>query len=358
MTSRLARQQDSRVKSEKTEYSFQQIIAPSCSPNQRIVASPASPTFSLNKLHQKQHKDQFYGNTAYQSILEQLSTFMSHGEFDDSNFCGEARRIGTAFEQSLKDAYRLIWEASSTLADTRPPPNFCIYNKSGSTIPPQNNSNSNNVQPPIFDGSVANATPATHGNFGASGGAGTILHLACAMDRPLMLAFLLAMGADGRSTHTVFRRLMVHEASCNGSINCLTLLLEAGRKFMKDNKAGKTKDWEIKINDAAVVSNAPINFIPFLPDAMKILPSSSSQFLYPLPRLSPRSVPQVHANVRHFGPATASTTKTYNSERYTDFVSLIRQFRNYSMLVTESKISELQAARSFLTKAPDRKSVV
>ena len=39
------------------------------------------------------------------------------------------------------------------------------------------------------------------------------------------------MGADTRASHTAFRRLVQHEAACNGSIQCLTLLLELGNRY-------------------------------------------------------------------------------------------------------------------------------
>ena len=118
--------------------------------------------------------------------------------------------------------------------------------------------------PPLFDGSVANATPGNGGDGGAAqqqqvqvqadaqgqqqdqqeaqqpqpqaqpqmgggdqgGGAGTILHLACAIDSPFALAILLVLGGDVLTRHTAFRRLVVHEAASAGSPECLRLLLE------------------------------------------------------------------------------------------------------------------------------------
>ena len=119
--------------------------------------------------------------------------------------------------------------------------------------------------PPLFDGSVANATPGNAGDAAAAaaqqaqaeaqgaaqqqaqegqnpqpqpqlhahmgggdqgGGAGTILHLACAIDSPFALAILLVLGGDVLTRHTAFRRLVVHEAASAGSPECLRLLLE------------------------------------------------------------------------------------------------------------------------------------
>ena len=105
---------------------------------------------------------------------------------------------------------------------------------------------SDRAGPLLFDGSVANATPAGEGADGApalaavaaglqeqhqqheeaGGGFGTALHLACALDSPLSLAIFLVMGGNVLSRHTAFRRLMVHEAASSDSPDCLRLLLE------------------------------------------------------------------------------------------------------------------------------------
>lgn len=126
-------------------------------------------------------------------------------------------------------AERLVRDAVKSASEARPPANFVLYpdgtvvrrseeeeeeEDTGGDPPP--------AQAPLFDGAVANTTP--------GGGTGTALHAAVALDRPFLLALLLAMGADGRSCHTAFRRLMVHEAACNGSMQCLTILLEVGRE--------------------------------------------------------------------------------------------------------------------------------
>ena len=84
---------------------------------------------------------------------------------------------------------------------------------------------------PLFDGAVSNATPLGGGNYSTGGGAGTILHLACALDSPFALAVLLIMGADASSRHTIFKRLMLHEAACSDSPQCLQLLIELGNEF-------------------------------------------------------------------------------------------------------------------------------
>ena len=54
-----------------------------------------------------------------------------------------------------------------------------------------------------------------------SGGAGTILHLACALDSVFGLAILLVMGVDVSTCHTALQWLLIHEFVCNYSHNCL-----------------------------------------------------------------------------------------------------------------------------------------
>ena len=164
-------------------------------------------------------------DTSYYYLLQELTSIANSSS--DSKQSPEPVCVS-------KEANRLVWEASAILSDSRPPNTFIVYDRNGATTPPAEQEQQQQPQqpqtPPIFDGSVANSTPPPLGGAaaGASGGSGTILHLACAMDSPLILAFLLCMGADARASHTAFRRLMIHEAACNGSIHCLRLLLEMG----------------------------------------------------------------------------------------------------------------------------------
>eukprot|EP00531_Pseudo-nitzschia_arenysensis_P006712 CAMPEP_0116146026 /NCGR_PEP_ID=MMETSP0329-20121206/16936_1 /TAXON_ID=697910 /ORGANISM="Pseudo-nitzschia arenysensis, Strain B593" /LENGTH=775 /DNA_ID=CAMNT_0003641729 /DNA_START=94 /DNA_END=2421 /DNA_ORIENTATION=+ len=261
-------------------------------------------------------------------VLEQLSGFIN-----EQNFGTEASSSfvsNSDFHHGPRSVYRLVWEACSALADSRPPSNLCIYDRSGAKTPLEGREN----DPPIFDGSVANATPAPHGGGGAaSGGTGTILHLVCAMDRPLMLAFFLIMGADGRANHTAFRRLMIHEAACNGSINCLTLLLEMGQKYAKeiDEK-----------NKSSVESNA----VPFLPDAM-------DRSSIPSPRLATRPQPPISINLRHFGRATHTVGKSNDDEKVksANCMPILCQFKSLAKSVKEGSLTELEAARSLLARA-------
>ena len=272
------------------------------------------------------------GVSDFYSVLQHLSVFIS----ENKNESEAARDCQTTplstpdvvLNHRSKSVHRLIWEACSTLADSPPPSNFCIYDRSGATTPPKGHEN----DPPIFDGSVANATPAPHGGVGASGGTGTILHLVCAMDRPLMLAFLLIMGADGRANHTAFRRLMIHEAACNGSINCLTLLLEMGRRYAKE------------MEDNITATSCGRNFVPFFPDVVERSSPISSN-----PRLSARPTPQLSVNLKNIGRASQKTRKDNHDDlRVGNCITILRQFKSLAKLVREGDLTELQAARTLL----------
>lgn len=291
-------------------------------------------------------------DSSFYYVLQELSALIASGGTEANGTGTTAAAAATCGSpddsQISREADRLMWGASASLGDSRPPSNLCIYDRSGATAPLEGQENN----PPIFDGSVANSTPAPLGGTaaGASGGSGTALHLACALDRPLTLAFLLIMGADGRASHTAFRRLVIHEAACNGSINCLRLLLEMGYKFATKGGSEKTDS-----------SSA----VPFLPDAMEL--SSSSSVMHG-PLISARVPPPIAMNFRHFrrgaGGSFSRSTSVRKSNhggsdsqheyhsKHADFLSMLRQYQNCCALVRNGEISELQAARSLLAHAP------
>eukprot|EP00934_Nitzschia_sp_Nitz4_P005629 Nitzschia sp. Nitz4//scaffold88_size82704//37327//39689//NITZ4_005292-RA/size82704-augustus-gene-0.80-mRNA-1//1//CDS//3329559494//5619//frame0 len=281
--------------------------------------------------------DEFMQQAADALDSRGFGLFGSRERMDKSSFYGMIHSLTQAISGDLtskslsssqthnnisREAERLAWESSSLLSDSRPPSNFCVFNKQGLRTPPPGQEQT----PPIFDGSVANATPPPLGGAatGASGGTGTILHLTCAMDSPLLLAFFLCMGADGRASHTAFRRLMVHEASCNGSINCLTLLLELAQDFAKesDSKWGPSN-----------------STVPFMPDTMELSSTSSLTGSRPIPPLS--------MSFRNFRRENVRTTP----ER-ADFLATLLQFQDLTRDVLSGSVSELDAARSLLKNKP------
>mmetsp|Transcript_25840 Transcript_25840/g.54004 ORF Transcript_25840/g.54004 Transcript_25840/m.54004 type:complete len:840 (+) Transcript_25840:376-2895(+) len=298
-------------------------------------------------------------------------------------------------KEEENDWNRWIWEASATLANARPPSDLCIYDKSGATTLSEANANaSNNANasdhdhdPPVFDGSVANATPAGPHGTSTAGGSGTILHLACAMDRPLMLAFFLIAGADGRANHTAFRRLVVHEAACNGSIRCLALLLEMGRHYAtadadadanadahqqaeKPNHEQRPYSHSFRVNDTAndndttattatatasttASTTAGFGDVPFLPDAMELSPPSThTQTHTHTPRPRKNKTPKNFGRAAHPAGREKDTTNGEARPHYEDYASILGRFQRLAGSVKEGLVSELEAARSLLANAP------
>lgn len=298
MKSRWAQQQERYTKAEEKLDEFQQ-------PSDGSERGRSSPKVGARK-------DE---DASLNQMLQELSGILTGAEKSESTSAA-----ATCPVKISRDAERLLWETSSALSDSRPPADLCVYTKEGDVSPRRGHEQ----VPPIFDGSVANSTPPALGgaSAGASGGAGTILHLACAMDLPLVLAFLLSMGADGRASHTAFRRLMIHEAACNGSIDCLTLLLEMGKKYSK----------------AADTPRNEASMVPFFPSTLAF-PGTNL-----LTNADPsRSVPPIGLNVRHF---RRENKKSVNHRG--DYLLLLRKFKALSTRVKNGELSQLEAGRELL----------
>jgi len=307
MKSRLAQQQETYAKSEEKLDEFLQQLSYS-EPSERQRLSPVSSA-------------RLDDDISYYLLLKELAAIISgNKDYASSTSPPEEKEIMS------KEADRLVWEASSILSDSRPLSTFCVYDASGTTTRPQGGEQT----PPIFDGSVANATPPPLGGAaaGASGGSGTILHLACAMDLPLILAFLLCMGADGRASHTAFRRLMIHEAACNGSIKCLRLLLEMGEKYSKAPEVQKKQE----------------STIPFFPNTFELPTSTNTSPALMHPSRQP---PPIAMNIRHFRRETPSR----NADDYCDFLGMLHRFKSLSDSVQKGELDDLEAARSLLSNA-------
>ena len=213
-------------------------------------------------------------------------------------FCRGARPEAAASPA----AEALLRDAAAALADSRPPSEFVVGPDAAT---------------PIFDGSVATATPGT-------GGVGTLLHLACALDVPLALAFLLSMGADARASHTAFRRLMIHEAACNGSLQCLTLLLELGEIYQTDDVNAK------------------------LPAATRITPRSGGYREFDLPFL-PRRLDR-EATFLFGQPEPTGVISKFQPSQGEDFLSTLQTFRDLVQRVKSGEMDELEAARQVMKR--------
>ena len=314
----------------------------------------------------------------YNQLLRELSLFVTQKE---ASYDALPQKKKSKVEVSA-DAERLLRDAVAAFSDARPPTNFVVfedlsednsissdYNSStqdsGSIHHHHNNSSQGDVGtdmdgPPIFDGSVANATPQT-------GGAGTILHLACALDEPLCLAFGLAMGADARASHTAFRRLMIHEAACNGSIQCLTLLLELGRHYgstLQDNDADAklpprmtrhARAFELlflprRLDRSGVMVPLHLYAHQGSPTPPQPLQTDSSKM-----NNSNNINNNIHSNGRtsNNGASFMGRKKKQHSKNCvgTDFLTLLQSFRMYARQVKEGELSELDAARKVLQLA-------
>ena len=295
-----------------------------------------------------------------------------------------------------QDADRLVWEASTLLSDARPPSDFIVYNRQGDMTPPpeyeqqlqQEQLGQGHQQqlqqaappPPIFDGSVANATPPPlgagaigAGGSSVGGGSGTILHLACALDRPLFLAFLMCMGADARASHTAFRRLMIHEAACNGSIGCLTLLLELGHEFATKSSQHQQQQ---NLQPQGTLPNVPgrhygfESYNPHIrrpnPTSIPFFPHGASAFgersSYPTNDPRPLSFrhqfrrPEAGTGFRqgHAKDDDCYTDAVNDQSEFKDkmdFLTLLRHFQRCYTNVQSGIQTELEAARSLLANA-------
>lgn len=222
------------------------------------------------------------------------------------------------------EADRLIWQSINVLSNSRPPTSFVVYDRCGST-------HQEGEGQPLFDGSVANATPPPLGPPGVrpSAGSGTLLHLACAMDSPFALAICLALGADARSPHTAFRRLLIHEASCSGSIKCLTLLLELGKECAL--QLYKEEHLNLPPNHEEQIFRDTVD-LPFFPAES----SSVSSALKPRSRSLRQSTPSFGLPKKPKVPETKS------------WLEKLKQFLNLAKKVKLGEISDLDAARTVL----------
>ena len=164
-----------------------------------------------------------------------------------------------------KQLERVMWESAAMLSNSHPSPNFVVDRKERTrreemlnsdvqvslkseevetgTVEDQtgnNRSASPSPIPPLFEGSIANATPGDLHDGGT--GSGTAQHLACLLDSPLALVILIVMGINVDSRHTAFRRLAMHEAACADSPKCLSLLMGAATKFSQEEADGIEKE--------------------------------------------------------------------------------------------------------------------
>ena len=179
------------------------------------------------------------------------------GLIHHKRYSNQEKRTHSLREKQME---KVMWESAAMLSNSHPPPNFIVGRNERTRreemlnsdiqaslkseeeevetdtqehLTSGNNSSiSPSPTPPLFEGSIANATPGDLRDGGT--GSGTAQHLACLLDSPLVLAILIVMGIDVDSRHTAFRRLAMHEAACADSPKCLGLLMGAATKFSLD----------------------------------------------------------------------------------------------------------------------------
>jgi hypothetical protein len=290
---------------------------------------------------------------------------------------------------TLDETEQLLQDAASVLSDSHPPNDFVVYadgrveSRTPTAIVEGENINESDHDmaapaapsvTPIFDGNVANATPlplGVHGVGGlaaiSSGGTGTVLHLACALDSPLVLALLLAAGANARASHTAFRRLMIHEAACCGSVNCLQLLLELGQKYGGEGGIGdvharlpprvrrSTRDADARVTPGSRSSGGiPLPFLPRHVGAVS--DSASPRTLHHPLYVSTNPAPSTRHFFRsshgvppeqHSLQSDTDTVQDNISPKSTplDFLFFLGLFRKVVREVLSGNLSELNAAR-------------
>jgi hypothetical protein len=266
-------------------------------------------------------------NESFYTVLRELALFMNEklDEKEEDEQPTKKSRIEVS-----SDVERLLGDASAVFTDSRPPPDFVVYEDGDMSTQERSEA----LGPPIFDGTVANSTPPPLGGpgAGASGGAGTILHLACALDVPLALALFLALGADARASHTAFRRLMIHEAACCGSIQCLTLLLELGAKL---GATDGDEDVNAKIPSRPRAAGGRNTVLPFLPRRIDRGETFASLQMY----------------AQQSGLFTNKKARAAKDDDASGFLSILRVFRECSAMVKKGTMTELDAARKVLGHA-------
>lgn len=189
----------------------------------------------------------------------------------------------------------------------------------------------------LFEGVVAIGTPVANNQVrGLGGGSGTIQHLACAIDSPFGLALVLAMDADVSSRHTTFRRLIIHEAACCNSPNCLRLLLELGKGT--DFLMNKDDD------NAATVTNKEgclgcHQMQGGEDDCMNCL---DGDFIHPEKR---------QKSISCLSNLASCESKQPHSKPRITFLSLLNLIMALIGQIEEKKMTELEAARILLSKA-------
>lgn len=176
--------------------------------------------------------------------------------------------------------------------------------------------------PPLFDGSIGANT-------------GSLLHLACIVDEPFILAMFLVLGAEPRSKHSAFRRLPIHEAACSNSTECLSLLLDLSKQYNQSDAEENNRSGEKYLGSHCF----PVFF------------ASASKKTYPVYNLlKPRHVRDLSPSVNNSLPTTSQSSNGAQS-RF-PFVSTLRLIKTYVEQIKSKQITPLIAAKELLSRTP------
>jgi ankyrin repeat protein len=220
--------------------------------NQTTQTMPFIPSLSVDNASRQSHNRQRQQTPALTlppaapaTSSDRMSTifrFRRHGS--NSIFDYSRPKVLNKDCLSLDVLDQMMYDRARIVSNTRPDSSFTIYSRRDmeTTSSIESTATLTNIDDSIalFDGAVANSTPVGSPQLrGLGGGSGTLQHLACAIDSVFGLSLVVAMGADASSRHTAFKRLVIHEAACCDSPQCLQLLLEMGKGYSLNKSIDK-----------------------------------------------------------------------------------------------------------------------
>lgn len=238
---------------------------------------------------------------------------------------------------TTEDIDENLFDIARSLTNTRPAPSFVVYHPD--QHPTAQHADDSVV--PLFDGAIANSTPmgrhimrgGGRGSLGGGGGSGTILHLATALDLPLVLVSLLILGGDVMSRHTAFRRLILHEAACANSPKCLRLLLS-----FRHGKSG-TKQMENE-NSVSGLEGKPSSSIKKMTATEKVTRENKKGY---------SNFDIQNSSARKDSKSFNGATKVANRP---SFLEVLYQILELNNKVKREELSDLDASFHLLEKVP------
>lgn len=266
----------------------------------------------------------------------------NYSSSSSSSSNSSTRRMYSSRWESSQDVDKTLFDTARNVTNTRPASSFVVYNSNqyhGQQQQQSSDQEGDDEPIPLYDGAVANSTPMGGGILrggargGGGGGSGTILHLAIALDCPLVLATLLVLGGDVMSRHTAFRRLILHEAACANSPKCLTLLLSFGNSSSNSNvKRGQNK-----------------KFTRFPPEKTMVSRDFIQKKNY---RRGNNSCRKGASGRNDSPPGTHESDLKDSLSRHLSFVEVLYTILELNEKVNRNELSDMDAAFHLLSKVP------